>query len=77
MFTKTKRLSLQELIQSSDKGCTQSAEKNRKGFSQVIKVTSVENYRKIFSTDGIKSYTIPCNNENSLVLAVFLFWGRF
>jgi len=36
MFKKTSRLSLQELIQSSDKGYTQSAEKNRKGFSKEL-----------------------------------------
>ena len=36
MIKKTSKLSLQELIQSSDKGYTQSAEKNRKGFSNEL-----------------------------------------
>lgn len=37
MFKKTNRLSLQELIQSSDKGYTQSAEKKEKDFPKSYK----------------------------------------
>lgn len=44
MFKKTNRLSLQELIQSSDKGYMRVLRRKKRIFQRVIKVTSIESY---------------------------------
>lgn len=34
-------------------------------------------YKNLWYQWNKKLYYIPCNNGNSLALAIFLFWGRF
>lgn len=47
-------------------------------LKNIIKeVTFADNYIENFGLTELKIATLPCNNENSLVLVTSLFWERF